>query len=127
MLASRFLRWSVIAVLTIADTAILIPSASAQEVSTIRGDLYIAGKTSIDPPPGERKNTHAYLTLEGPGARRMYDAIEIKEQEDACRGDGWKIKRVGNLACAVSRGRRKAQCDFALDLTRGGLAPGSPC
>jgi hypothetical protein len=100
---------------------------TAQDASKIQGHLYIAGKTPSDPPLGEPKNTHAYVTMQGPGAMRIYRAMKAREQDDLCRGDGWKIKRAGHLACSASRKEGKVECDFAVELTRGSLAAGNPC
>ena len=99
----------------------------AQDSSAIQGSLYIAGTTPSDPPPKERKDTHAYLAIHGEGAIRMYRAMRARVREDACRGDGWKIKRAKHLACSISRDGNQAECDFSVDLRRGNLAAGNPC
>lgn len=101
--------------------------ASAQQLSPIKGRVYIAGKTPVDPPPNEPKNTHAYLTIQGPGAVRMYRAMTASAQDDLCRGHGWTIKRAGPFACSLFRGGKKAECDFSIKLKDGTLAAGSPC
>jgi hypothetical protein len=99
----------------------------AQDASPIEGSAYIAGMTPTDPPPRERKNTHAYLTIQGQGAIRMYRAMPASAGDDVCRGDGWKIKRAGHLACSISRDGNKAECDFSVELARGTLPAGNPC
>ena len=105
-----------------------LPSAGAAvEEFAINGSVYMAGRHPVDPPPNEAKNTHAYLTLKGQGAVRMYRAMTASAEDDLCRGDGWKIKRAGHFACAASSDGKKAECDFAVDLRRGTLDPGNPC
>ena len=47
------------------------PMCLAQEVSQLRGEAFLAGKTAVDPPPDEPKNSHAYLTVSGPAALRQ--------------------------------------------------------
>jgi hypothetical protein len=100
--------------------------ALALDVTNLRGELFIAGKTVVDPPPTESQNSHAYVTIEGPAALRMYRNMRAKAEDDLCR-EGNKIKRAGNLACSVGRNGREASCDFALDLVNGTIAPGQPC
>jgi hypothetical protein len=105
-----------------------LPTAgSAVEEFSINGSVYIAGRHPVDPPANEAKNTHAYLTLKGQGAVRMYRAMTASAEDDLCRGDGWKIKRAGHLACSTSSDGKKAECDFSVELRRGTLDPGSPC
>jgi hypothetical protein len=104
-----------------------LPSgASAQEAVPVKGEVFLAGKTPIDPPPGEPKNSHAYVTLTGPGALRMYRAMTAKEEKNLCE-EGKTLKRAGPLACSLSRNGRSASCDFSIDLLKGALDEGQPC
>ncbi len=102
-------------------------SVVAQDAVAVKGSLYIAGKTPIDPPAGEAKLTHAYFVIEGPGATRLYRAMPGKEAEDLCRGDGWKIKRSADLTCSISRNGKEAGCDFSINVRDGTLGAGNPC
>jgi len=97
--------------------------------ATIRlnGEMFIGGATPVDPPSGEAKNTHAYLTVTGPAALRLYGAIGTKEEEDLCRGGGRKLRRAGALSCSIAAGGQEAVCDFSVDLRSGRLAEGRPC
>ena len=99
---------------------------SAQDSSPLRGDLFIAGKTPIDPPPNEPKNSHAYLTISGPAALRMYRGMRAREEPNACE-PGKKLKRVGSLGCSITKDGKAATCDFSVDLIRGSLDGGRPC
>lgn len=105
----------------------LTAGGSAQDAIAINGSVYIAGRPPMDPPPNVAKNTHAYLTIRGQGAVLMYRTMPAIAESDLCRGDGWKIKRAGDLACAISSNGKTAECDFAVELRRGMLAPGNPC
>ena len=88
---------------------------------------FVAGRTAIDPPAREPKNSHAYFTVEGDAARRMFISMRSKQENDLCRGEGWKLKRAGNLYCSVAANGKDAACDFSVDITKGALAPGKPC
>jgi hypothetical protein len=101
-------------------------SVPAQEVSPLRGEVFISGKTPVDPPPEEPKNSHAYMTISGPAALRMYRAMPAKDETNHCE-PGKRMKRAGSLTCGVTRDGRSATCDFSVDLINGALAGGRPC
>ena len=98
----------------------------AQEASTLRGEVFLAGRTAVDPPSDEPKNSHAYMTITGPAALRMYRAMRAKEEPNLCE-EGKRMKRAGALTCSLTRDGRTAACDFAVDLLNGALDPGRPC
>lgn len=64
---------------------LLAPQAVAQDTVPLKGDVFIAGKTPVDPPPDEPKNSHAYMTVTGPSALRLYRAMRGKEEKDDCQ------------------------------------------
>ncbi len=99
---------------------------AAQEASPLRGEVLISGKTPVDPPPDEPKNSHAYMTVSGPAALRMYRAMRAKDEPNLCE-QGKRMKRAGALTCSVSRDGRSATCDFSVDLLKGPLDDGRPC
>ena len=103
-----------------------IPIGFAQDVSQLRGEAFIAGKTPVDPPPDEPKNSHAYMTVSGTSALRMYRAMRAKEEANLCEA-GKRMKRAGALMCSVSRDGRSATCDFSVDLINGVLDGGRAC
>jgi hypothetical protein len=104
-------------------------STGAQEITAldIHGSLFIAGKTPLYPSPKEPRDTHAYVTLEGAGALALYKNMKRPERQDACRGDGWKLKSSHNLVCSISNDQKQAECDFAIRMRDGVLHPGRPC
>lgn len=101
-------------------------AALAQETSPLRGEVFVAGKTPNDPPKDEQKNTHAYVTITGPAALRMYRSMRAREEENACE-TGKKMKRAGTLLCSITVDRKNASCDFSVDLIKGALDDGRPC
>ena len=101
--------------------------AFAQMESALRGKMFIAGKTVVDPPPREAKNTHAYISITGNAAKRMYRTMRGRIQPNECRSDGWKMKTAGPLTCSISRDGKKASCDFAISLVNGRSKDGQPC
>jgi hypothetical protein len=116
----------------LAAAAGLMVAASAvgpawpQQASPLRGEAFIAGKTPIDPPPNEPKSSHAYLTITGPAALRMYRNMRAKAEPNLCE-EGKTMKRAGPLMCSIAANGREASCDFSVDLIRGRLDDGRPC
>lgn len=113
------------AALLAAVLAFTVPSP-AQQSSELRGTALIGGKTLIDPPPDEPKNSHAYLQLSGPAALAMYRAMRAKEEKNDCEPRK-KLKRAGSLMCSLNADGRSASCDFSVDLLKGTLDDGRPC
>lgn len=102
-------------------------TATAQEkAGQLQGTAFFAGKTPVDPPPEEKKNTHVYMTVTGATALRMYRAMPGPEEANNCTENG-KIKRAGSLECALAANGRTASCDFSVDMVRGALDDGRPC
>jgi hypothetical protein len=110
----------------LAGLVALAAPALAQQTREVRGTVYISGKTPVDPPPDEAKNTHAYLQLSGAAALAMYRGMRAKEEKNACE-PGKKLKRAGSLACSLNADGRGAVCDFSIDLVKGTLDDGRPC
>lgn len=102
-------------------------AALGQDAVSLGGEMVIGGAHLVDPPPGEAKNTHAYLTVTGPAALRLFRNMPAREEDDLCRGEGRKLKRAGDLSCSIAAGGKDAICDYALDLRTGKLAGGRPC
>ena len=112
-------------VLVMSAIGALAQPSFGQTVSPLRGEVFIAGKSPVDPPSEEPKNSHAYVTVSGPAALRMYQAMRAKEEPNLCTSG--KLKRAGALVCSISADRRRGTCDFSIDLTKGALDAGRPC
>jgi len=100
---------------------------SAQETVRLNGEFFVAGRHAVDPPRREPTNSHAYFTIEGYAALRMFTNMRSKEEKDLCRGEGWRLKRAGNLYCSLAANGKDAACDFSIDMFEGSLASGKPC
>lgn len=101
--------------------------AVGQDVIALEGEMFIAGRYVIDPPSTDPTNSHAYITIQGAAAISIYRNMTAAEEEDVCRGDGWRLKRAGDLYCSMAAGGQEAECDFSVDLRDGSLAGGRPC
>ncbi|MGE0725154.1 MAG: hypothetical protein AB7O45_12310 [Alphaproteobacteria bacterium] len=113
--------------LALGALAIVPSAAAAQEITALRGELMIGGRHLVDPPPADPKNSHAYLTIKGAAAMRIFRNMNAKEEWDYCLGKSWMRKQVGNLSCSILRASREAVCSVTIDLRSGASAEGGPC
>lgn len=121
-------RASIALFMTSAMVLPFVETTKAEDSSMqLRGEVFIAGATIIDPPPDEQQDTHAYLMLTGEAANKIFDSLKSAPTDDVCRGDGWVAKSAGNVSCAFNRTSGEAKCDFSIDLRRGTIAAGRPC
>jgi hypothetical protein len=111
--------------LALAAGAVAAPG-DMQHPDRVAGEMFIAGATLIDPPPDEAADTHAYFSLSGAAALRLYQALKAKETRDAC-SPGRRLKTVKQLRCSIAAAGGDARCDFAIDLRRATIANGSVC
>ena len=117
----------IVLVLSMAGARVALAAAGdMQHPDRLAGEMFIAGATLVDPPPGEPADTHAYLSLTGSAARSLFRALKAPEMPDACL-PGRKMKSIGPIHCSVGAKPGDARCDFGIDLARGITAPGLVC
>jgi hypothetical protein len=97
-----------------------------QNPDRLRGEMFIAGKTLVDPPVDEKRDTHAYMTVSGEAARRLFNTMKAPAQADLCQ-PGRRLKSAGHLRCSVGAKAADAKCDFSVDLASGTLGAGLVC
>ncbi|MCC2098401.1 MAG: hypothetical protein KDJ29_16005 [Hyphomicrobiales bacterium] len=98
------------------------PAAFAAGPAPLKGTMYLSGRTTVDPPPNEPKNTHAGFTIEGAAAMRMFRAMKSKAEADACMDKGWVSKFAGPMFCSLAPGGKKATCYMTVSLADGKLS-----
>lgn len=130
MIVVRFLLIAIATALALSLPVLLSARAHAagdmQNPDRLRGEMFIAGATLVDPPAEEMPDTHAYLTISGDAARRLYNTLKVPAVADLCLS-GRRLKRAGHLSCSVGAKAADARCDFALNLADGSIAPGLVC
>jgi hypothetical protein len=127
LVARRVLAWgTVTGLIAVGALAVGASAGAAQTTTAVTGEMFMAGKTPVDPPQNEPKETHSYMTITGPAALRMYRSMKAREAKNLCE-EGKMIKRAGRLACSIERDGKNATCDFSINLTNGSLADGRPC
>lgn len=92
----------------------------------LRGEVYIAGVSLVDPPSEETRDTHAYFRVTGAAARHLFDTIPGAPHPDLCLPHR-RFKQAGHMTCSTGADGRDAICEFAIDLRTGALGAGSVC
>lgn len=109
--------------------AVLSPAAPAPAqpaTERLAGEVMFGGATLVDPPPGEPTGTHAYVTLTGAAARRLFEGMPGPATQDACE-PGWRSRTAGSLRCSIGRRAGDARCSFSIIMARGAIGAGGPC
>ena len=113
-------------IITILLLLAVLPVA-AWQYKSLSGQYRIAGKTVVDPPPSEAKDTHLHLALSGAAARDLYNAMKVAPKPDECAGNGAMIKTVGDMQCLRSEDGKDFQCSFAIDIANQKITGASVC
>lgn len=100
---------------------------AADLAGALRGEYRFHGKTLIDPPPGEARNTHLGLVLEGAAARDLYRRMKVRGERDLCLDDGSHSKTQGPVRCTELAGKQGWRCEFAILLDTLVLVPDGAC
>ena len=105
------------AMLAATFAALLAAPASSQDpYQALSGTYAVSGKTAIDPPPDEPKDTHLQVFLTGSAARDLYQALKVRPVPDECVGHNARSKFSGGIACTMQEGGKDYECSFAIDL-----------
>lgn len=106
---------------------LLVPGlALASEPKPLEGDYFIAGRTVVDPPADEPRDTHLYLTLRGATARDLYARLKTTPRPFPCV-EGAQAKAVGGTLCWVAGKGRRAECVLGINLQTQRVDAGLPC
>ena len=91
----------ILALVVIIATVHADPATGAEFTATeVR--VMIAGKTLLDAPSSEPKNSHVYIYFGGDAARETYNAMIESPVEDECLGDGSETKVNAGMSCTKS-------------------------
>lgn len=107
--------------------ALLLNDAHAQEPARLSGSYWIGGRTLVDAPPDELKNTHLYVVLEGASARDTYRAMSVRARRDACLDDGSMTKTIGAMQCTELAKAKGYRCAFSVNLADQKIDGGAAC
>lgn len=97
-------------------TVIAQAAPAADLAGALQGEYRFHGKTLVDPPPSEARDSHLGLLLEGPLARDLFKRMKAKAVRDICLDDGSRSKTQGPLRCTELAGGKAWRCEFAIQL-----------
>jgi hypothetical protein len=98
-----------------------------RDARRLAGTFHWRGATIVDAPPGEPRDTHLVLMLDGAAARELYDRLGTTPVRDACLDDGSLTRQRNALRCTRHPEPGRYTCDFAIDARSGRLATGQAC
>ncbi len=101
--------------------------AEYPNMTELTGQYDITGKTVIDPPHVEPRDTHFRVLLTGESARDLYNNMKVAPIEDICLGDGSLSKFIGNMQCTKLSGKEQYECRFSIDIENQVIAYGWAC
>jgi len=93
----------------------------------LTGQWALAGATPVDPPAGERRDSHLRVFLTGEAARAIYDRLPGLPAADPCGEDGDQVKVAGGMQCARLSRAAGYECRFAIDLEHQAIVGGWAC
>jgi len=102
-------------------------SISASSEQKIVGTYMLSGKTIIDAPDNEPKNTHFRIYLSGASAKSMYQAMKVRAVKNECLTDGSLSKSIGGTECIKSASGKVFNCSFAINIQTQRVEQASVC
>jgi hypothetical protein len=101
--------------------------AAQPDQGRLSGEYRYHGATLVDPPPGERQDTHLGLMLEGNAARDLYRHMTVKAEKDLCLDDGSLSKTQDAIHCVELANQAGWRCEFAIRLDTQNLVADGAC
>jgi hypothetical protein len=113
--------------------AIAIPGLAAAYVLAqhpgmlpLTGEFDTTGRTAVDPPKDEPRNTHFRIHLTGQAARTLFDQMPVEATPESCdRRPGWQEKRIGGMLCSTDG--RAYDCFLAINVEQQTVEGGWAC
>lgn len=93
----------------------------------LRGSYFLGGKTLVDAPAGEPRDTHLYLELTGAAARALYARMQARPMDDPCGDPGDTLKRLGHIQCTRAARGRDYRCWLGIELEGQRVVNGRVC
>ena len=92
----------------------------------LTGEFDITGRTAVDPPSSEQRDTHFRVHLTGEAAQSLFEHMEVEPKPQKC-GDrpGNREKRIGSMLCSTDG--ESFECFFAIDIQKQIVEGGWAC
>lgn len=123
-------RWRRVAAVSCLSVSMVTAGMAADGypgMQALTGQWDLSGPTAVDPPPGERRDTHLRVFLTGEAARAVFDHLPGAPRPDPCGDEGGMLKTAGGMQCTRLPGPKGYECRFSIDLERQVLGGGWAC
>lgn len=113
--------------------AILIfPALSRAEkyknIQDLTGKIGVTGKSLVDAPPGEPRDTHLQVYLTDKSAKLLYDGMKVEPEAERCEGDPDVMsKYIGEMVCQHSVKLDTYECFFGVNIKEQKIEGGWMC
>jgi hypothetical protein len=92
----------------------------------LTGEFDVTGRTPVDPPPSERRDTHFRVHLTGEAAKVLFEQMEVDAGPLKCDArPGHREKRIGSMLCSTDG--ENYECFFAIDVEKQLIDGGWAC
>jgi hypothetical protein len=99
--------------------------ALAEDWKDLTGTYAITPEDYLDPPPGQKENTHFRLQLTGDSAKDLYNAMSVEPIEDECTGGA--AKSIRQMKCEYFAGDDTYECHFSINIAEQKIEYGIAC
>jgi len=107
---------------------IVVDADNYQEMKALTGKFSFIGKSLVDPPPGEPRDTHFTIYLTGDAAKALYEKMEVKPEAERCeREEGVVSKYIQDMQCRYTAKANKYECFFAINVKEQRIEGGWLC
>ncbi len=99
--------------------------ALAGDWKDVTGIYALTPADYLDPPPGQKGNTHFRLQLTGDSAMDLYDAMPVEPIEDECTGG--MAKSIQQMRCLYFENDGTYECHFSINIAEQKIEYGIAC
>jgi hypothetical protein len=99
--------------------------ACAADWKDLTGIYAITGEDYLDPPTGQKENTHLRLQLTGDSAKDLYDSMSVEPIEDECTGG--MAKHIQHMQCLYFADDNTYECHFSINIAEQNIEYGIAC
>lgn len=99
--------------------------AFADDWKDLTGIYAITAEDYLDPPTGQKDNTHFRLQLTGDSAKDLYNSMSVEPIEDECTGG--MAKNIQHMKCLYFAGDQTYECHFSINIAEQKIEYGIAC
>lgn len=117
---------ALISLMALAYLAVSIAGDEYPRMKPLTGQFDITGRTPIDPPLGEPRDTHFRVRLTGESAKVLFENMKVETTPAKCGGIPNQVeRRIGSILCLITDG--EYECFFAINIGEQKVEGGWAC